>query len=251
MKLGNELVVGSDKAKVPHDQNSLEVEFLTPGFNDSRELWVHHRLVSENGTGDWEIIKDPQSNKLFFSNLPSGNYQLELKSSYDGIEFSDTFKSAEFQILRPFYLRGWFLMLAVLFLVALGILINMFFRQLQNVGILQTAVNLESKNKVIAEQQFKNVWNSSQDGMLLTLEDEKILTVNPAFAKMMKTEILELEDQSLSVLFDSEDTQRFYLDTLHNRVRKTPGKGVSIETLINWKTGSLEMEVFFCHAGSG
>ncbi|WP_146064438.1 sensor histidine kinase [Algoriphagus boritolerans] len=244
MKLGNELVVGSDKAKVPHDQNSLEVEFLTPGFNDSRELWVHHRLVSENGTGDWEIIKDPQSNKLFFSNLPSGNYQLELKSSYDGIEFSDTFKSAEFQILRPFYLRGWFLMLAVLFLVALGILINMFFRQLQNVGILQTAVNLESKNKVIAEQQFKNVWNSSQDGMLLTLEDEKILTVNPAFAKMMKTEILELEDQSLSVLFDSEDTQRFYLDTLHNRVRKTPGKGVSIETLINWKTGSLEMEVF-------
>lgn len=244
MKLGNKEILSSEEIKVPYDQNSLEVEFIAPGFNESKALWVHHRLIRRDRESDWQIIKDPQSNQLFYSNLPSGKYQLELKTSYDGLEFSDTFSSGEFEILSPFYLRTWFLVLAVLFLVAVGILINVFFRQLQNLGILQSAVDRENKNKVIAEQQFKNVWNSSQDGMLLTLEDEKILTANPAFAKMMKTEIRDLENQSLSLLFDSEDTQRFYLDTLLNRVRKTPGKGISIEAQINWKTGPLEMEVF-------
>jgi PAS domain S-box-containing protein len=120
----------------------------------------------------------------------------------------------------------------------------MFFRQFQNLGILQTAVDRESKNKVIAEQQFKNVWNSSQDGMLLTLEGEKILTANPAFAEMMKSEINQLENQPLSVLFNSEAKERFYLDTLLHRVRKSPGQGISIEAKIEWQTGPLEMEVY-------
>jgi signal transduction histidine kinase len=61
---------------------------------------------------------------------------------------------------------------------------------------------------------------------------------------MMQCEISELENQPLSVLFNSEITERFYLDTLLNRVRKSPGQGISIETKIDWKTGPLEMEVY-------
>lgn len=244
LKLGNKEILNSEEVNVPYDQNSLQVEFIAPGFNESKELWVHHRLIGRNEEAEWEIVKDPRSNQLFYSNLPAGTYRLELKTSYDGLEFSGTFVSREFEILSPFYLRPWFVVSAVLFLVALGVMINMFFRQLQNLGILQTAVDRENKNKIIAEQQFKNVWNSSQDGMLLTLEDEKILTVNPAFAEMMRSDIRQLENQPLSVLFDSEATMQFYLNTLLNRVRKTPGQGISIETRIDWMTGSLDMEVF-------
>lgn len=244
MKLGDKELLGSESVKMPYNQNALEVEFVSPGFNDSRELWVHHRLISGEEEIPWEIVKSPRSNQLFYSNLPAGTYHLELRTSYDGFEFSETFRSGEFEILRPFYLRVWFLVIAVLFLVALGVLLNMFFRQFQNLGILQTAVDRESKNKVIAEQQFKNVWNSSQDGMLLTLEGEKILTANPAFAEMMKSEINQLENQPLSVLFNSETKERFYLDTLLHRVRKSPGQGISIEAKIEWQTGPLEMEVY-------
>lgn len=244
LKLGNKEILSSEEVNVPYDQNSLQVEYIAPGFNDSKELWVHHRLLAANEEADWEIVRDPRSNQLFYSNLPAGIYRLELKTSYDGLEFSNTFTSKEFEILSPFYLRPWFVIFSVLFLVALGVMINMFFRQLQNLGILQTAVDRENKNKVIAEQQFKNVWNSSQDGMLLTLEDEKILTVNPAFAEMMKSDVRKLENQPLSSLFNSEVTKRFYLDTLLNRVRKTPGQGISIEAQIDWITGPLEMEIY-------
>jgi PAS domain S-box-containing protein len=244
MKLGNREILGTGEFTVPYDQNSLLAEFIAPGFNESKELWIHHRLIRGDEQTPWEIVKDPRSNQLFYSNLPSGSYRLEFKTSYNGLEFSDTFRSGEFEILSPFYLRTWFIVFAVLFLIALGILINRFFKQLQNLGILQSAVEQENKNKVIAEQQFKNVWNSSQDGMILTLEDERILTVNPAFARMMGSEINKLESQPLAVLFNSEATPHFYLDTLLNQVRRSPGKGISVEAQLDWKTGPLEMEVF-------
>ncbi|MDO8968302.1 ATP-binding protein [Algoriphagus sp.] len=244
MKLGNREILSSEEFKVPYDQNSLEVEFIAPGFNESKELWVHHRLIRGDEETPWEIVKDPRSNQLFFSNLPSGSYRLEFKTSYNGLEFSDTFRSKEFEILSPFYLRPWFIVFTVLLLVALGILINTFFKQLQNLGILQSAVERENKSKVIAEQQFKNVWNSSQDGMILTLENERILTVNPAFARMMRSDIKKLENQPLAVLFNSKTSQNFYLDTLLNRARNSPGQGVSVEAELDWKSGHLEMEVF-------
>ena len=243
VRLGEGEVVGKENLKLSYSQNSLEVDFLATGFNESKNLWIHYRIM-ETADTEWVVIKNPGSNQLFFSNLPAGRYRFEMKASYDGENFSETVSSPGFEILAPFYLRPWFLGLAVLFLVGLGVLINMVFRQLQNLGILQSAVAKESKGKVVAEQQFKNVWKSSQDGMMLTLEGEKILTVNPAFASMMGTTVNSLENQSLSVLFKEENHQEFYLDVLLQRVRKSPGQGVSIETPIEWKTGLLDMEVF-------
>lgn len=241
--LGEEEVLGKKNPEIPFSLNNLEIGFLAAGFNESRELWIHYRLKDEENS-EWTILKNPGSNQLFFSNLPAGKYQFELKASYDGENFSETVYSEPFVVLAPFYLQVWFIVLATLFLLGLGFLINMFFRQIQNLGILQTAVDQENKGKVIAERQFKNVWASSQDGMLLTLEGEKILTVNPAFAKMMKCSVADLEGKSLCVLFKDENVQEFYLDVLLNRVRKSPGNGISLETPIEWKTGLLEMEVF-------
>lgn len=243
VRLAEEEVLGRDLLKVPYSQNSLEVDFLATGFNESKNLWIHYRIRETEDT-EWIILKNPGSNQLFFTNLPSGKFQFEMKASYDGENFSATALSPVFEILKPFYLRSWFLVLAVLFLVGLGVLINMIFRQLQNLGILQSAVAKENKGKVVAEQQFKNVWKSSQDGMILTLEGEKILTVNPAFASMMDTAVESLENKPLSVLFKKENFQEFYLDVLLQRVRKSPGQGVTLDTPIEWKTGLLEMQVF-------
>ncbi|WP_026969252.1 ATP-binding protein [Algoriphagus terrigena] len=243
VKLGAEEILGKKKSRIPYAQNLLQVDFLAAGFNEARELWIHYRLKnSENAA--WTILKKPTSNQLFFSNLPAGDYQFELKASYDGEDFSETVLSAPFEIRPPFYLQAWFIVVSVLFLVGLGVLIDRFFRQLQNLGSLKTAVDRESKRKESAERQFKNVWTSSQDGMLLTLEGESILTVNPAFAKMMKCTVEELEGKTICVLFNNDEHQDFFLDVLLKRVRMSPGNGISIETPIQWKTGLLEMDVY-------
>ncbi len=244
VELGNTEVLDSQtNPKIPYSQNLLKVSFMAAAFNEAREVWLHYRLRnSEDST--WTVVKKPSSNQLFFGNIPAGEYQFELKASYDGEDFSPAVASVPFVIKPPIYLQTWFVGLAILFLLALGFLIARFFRQLQNLGVLKTAVDQESKRKVIAEQQFKNVWTSTQDGMLLTLEGEEILTANPAFAKMMQCAVKDLEGRPISVLFDEEDQQDFYLEVLLKHVRRSPGKGMSIETPIHWKTGTLEMEVY-------
>ncbi len=163
--------------------------------------------------------------------------------SYDRTISADTDHSERIYA-TPLYLQSWFIVVSILFLLGLGFVINMFVRQLRNLGNLRSAVDRGSKDREIAEQQFKSVWTSSQDGMLLTLEGEKILTVNPAFAKIMNSQVEELEGKSICVLFNNEDLQEFYLDVLLNRVRESPGKGISLETRIEWKTGPLDMEVY-------
>src|SRR5690606_34311645 len=163
---------------------------------------------------------------------------------YSAEPFPQTDQTERIDTMPPFYLQGWFIVVSILFLLGLGFLISLFIRQLRNLGNLQSAVDQGSKDKEIAEQQFKSVWTSSQDGMLLTLEGEGILTVNPAFAKIMNSQVEELEGKSICVLFNNEDLQEFYLDVLLNRVRESPGQGISLETRIEWKTGPLDMEVY-------
>lgn len=138
---------------------------------------------------------------------------------------------------------AWYAVLAVFFL-GLGYFINTLVRQLQSHGSFRWMVDRSGRDKKIVERQFKSVWAGSQDGMLLTLEGEDILTANPAFAKMMKCTVEELEGKSTRVLFNNESLQEFYQDLLLGQVKDSPGKSISLEARIEWKTGPLDMEVY-------
>lgn len=229
--------------EVSHENNALRVNYAAPAFNESKELFVHYRLATSEDT-PWEVVRDPRSNELFFPNLPPGDYVFELKASYDGEIFSSSVKSSLFRIKRPFYLQPLFLVLAVLILVGIGILISVVFRQIQNLGVLKSEVDQKNRDKFLAEQQFKNVWNSSQDGMVLFLGEDHILTTNPAFAQMMGKQVPLLENTSFSELLTPNSILRMELLNVLAKIRQNPGNGVSLETRMDWKSGALEMEVY-------
>jgi len=243
LEVGLEEVSGEEGQSFDYSKNSLRVEFLAPAFDESKELWIHYRLA-ETDSSEWQIVKEPRTNELFFPNLEAGKYRFEIKSSYEGENFSKTITSSTFEILRPFYLRAWFVVLAILFLLGIGILINIVYRQIQNVGLLRSEVDRKSKDKILAEQQFKNVWASSQDGMMLLLDGQTILTVNPAFAHLMKKNVSELENQSVLDLFEPGFSEKNFHKILPSVLEEEAGKGHLIEMPIKWKTGTLEMEVY-------
>lgn len=243
VKLGGEVELGNESVAVSYSQNSLQVDFLTPGFDQSRELWIHYRLVN-SGDEPWQIIKDPRNSQLFFSNLPFGKYHFELKASYDGEEFSETVSTPQFDILAPFYFRPLFLILGVLALIVLGFLVGVWMRQFQKLGLLQSAVDQESKSKILAEKQFKNVWSASQDGMIMSLGGKIILTVNPAFARLIGSSILELENQPVANLFADPETNMPYISELVKNLKNLPGRGVTLETSVAWKSSTLDMEMY-------
>ena len=242
-KLGGEVALSEENISVSFSQNSLQIDFITPGFDESRELWIHYRLVNQEDE-PWLIIKDPRNSQLFFSNLPFGKYHFELKASYNGEEFSEVVKTPRFEILAPFYFRPSFLIFAVLVLIAIGFLVGQWIRQLQKLGLLQSAVAKESKSKILAEKQFKNVWSSSQDGMIMSLGGKIILTVNPAFARLIGTSVRELENKPVADLFADPDTNLHYISELVNNLKNLPGRGVTFETSVAWKTGTLDMEMY-------
>ena len=227
--------------RMPFSQNSLEIQFSAIGFNQVKDLWVHYRLGPDR---DWEIIRDPKTSSLFLPNLPYGDYQVELKASYEGQNFSEEIKSMPFTILKPLYLQTWFIILWVLFLIALGILINIFFQQFRKVGVLKTAFDQKSIEKQLAEEQFKNVWSSSKDGLILTLEGEIILTANPSFAQLVNKEITELENTKVMDLFSDSDYYTSYIESFLRQVLKKREKGLTYESRVPWKSGTVEMEVY-------
>lgn len=245
LTLGGDLVSGEGPIEVPFEKNFLQAELIATAFNESRDLWIHYRLIGGKGEQAWEITKNPESNQLFFSNLPSGSYQLQIQASYDGKDFSPIFTSPEIVILRPFYLRGWFLVLAVLFLIGMGILFARFYQQLKDLGLLQSRVEREQKSKNLAEIQFKNVWNNAQDPMLLTLEGVTVLTANPAFARMLGMPVKEIEGK---LVFDflkvTDEDRRGSSDVILNQIRNAGAVGLAVEGTFNWKNGPLDMEAY-------
>lgn len=242
LTLGGDLVIGNEPFEVAYGKNFLQAQLITPAFNESRDLWIHYRLLGQKDES-WQIIKNPDSNQLFFSNLPPGEYQLEVQASYDGKDFSSLFVSPKMTVLQPFYLQLWFLIIAVLFLVGLGILLSRFYQQLKNLGLLQSRVEREQKSKNLAELQFKNVWNNAQDPMLLTLEGKRIFTANPAFARMLGLRLEELEGRDFFDFLKVSDEDKLQSEEILNQIRNAGSKGFTLEGTFFWKTGPLEMEV--------
>jgi PAS domain S-box-containing protein len=220
----------------------LQIGLGAGGYVGLGELKFQHGLRDLQKEAASMVIA-PSSNELFQRVFSVSRGEIMSKASFltEVPELGD-FEGGAF--LSFLSVKSWLVVISILFLVGFGVLINIFVRQLRNLGNLQSAIDRGSKDREIAEQQFKSVWTNSQDGMLLTLEGEGILTVNPAFAKIMNSRVEELEGKSICVLFNNEALQEFYLDVLLNRVREAPGQGISLETRIEWKTGPLDMEVY-------
>ena len=228
---------------VPYSENSFQAKFIAPAFDESKDLWIHYRLLGLEDE-EWIIIKDPKSNELFFNNIPPGEYQLELKASYDGEEFSDSVFSEPFKINRLFYLQFWFLFLSSIFLVSIGILIAVFYQQVEKLGTLKEAFDKTEEEKIAAENQFKDVWNSSKDALILTLDMEEIVTVNPAFARLTGLREEAHTGKKIRDFFSNPDFKETDLVMSNPKIIQQLIKGFSIETTFPWKTGPLEMELF-------
>jgi PAS domain S-box-containing protein len=228
---------------ISSNQNTIEMGFKAIGFNQDKELWLHYKLLGSSDE-DWKIIEDPKSSSLLFSNLAPGDYQVVLKASYEGEDFSEELVSRIFRINEPFYLQFWFIVFSIVFLVGLGILINVFFRQWHKVEELKTAFGEKEREKRIAEQEFRNVWDSSKEGLILSLDGEEIITANPAFCLIAGVDCSGLERKPIGVLFSDPDFYNRYLPVFRERLESKPGNGFTFEVTIPWKKAPLEMEIF-------
>lgn len=103
------------RLRLSHTQNQVQIDFLGLGFGAGELLRYQYKLEGAGGGGggvEWSAPTDARS--VTFANLSSGSYRFLVRAvNTDGV-VSATPASVEFQILRPVWLRPWFLLLGAL-----------------------------------------------------------------------------------------------------------------------------------------
>jgi PAS domain S-box-containing protein len=93
----------------------------------------------------------------------------------------------------------------LLFFLLVGYLFNTVLENIRRQVLLTRTIDQKSKQVKQTEDQFKNVWESSLDGLMLSTDDGKIVTVNPSLARMVKANVAELERGYIRDLFYKPD----------------------------------------------
>lgn len=172
----------------PDNTHEIHLEVYSPFFGDKKNQQLEYRLSTDSG---W---KKTSQNFISFSNLSSGQYELQIRNR-TGFRSSDfILKKLSFQIAPKWYEQNWFRLLIVLLLIGLGTLIS---------GIRTRIVRV--KNKLL-EQEVKKRTEELNKAM----EDlsETVTELQASQKEVLKSN--DLKDKLTSVLaHDLKSSIRF------------------------------------------
>lgn len=228
--------------KIPYQLNNIVFTYSAASFTSSPKLVINYQL--EGYQNEWVSIENPRSNELYFNNLPPGKYRLAIKALLTGHNPSETVYSSFFTISYPFYLQAWFILLIILFFIGLGIGINIFFRQNKNQVILKDSLDAKTSEMKSRDDQFRNVWNSSQDGLMLSIIGGEVVAVNPALCELGKVNEEDLKEKGLSYLFKNPDFYHSIREKISADLEKINEEGLTTELNMPFRTGNKEIELY-------
>lgn len=86
-------------------QNNFSISVSALGYDLSDQIMYRYRLKTPSS--NWQTLKYT-NNDIFFTNLPYGNYTLEVQLSTDkGYTWQDDGKTLDIRLLPPWWLSGW------------------------------------------------------------------------------------------------------------------------------------------------
>ena len=239
--LGNE-IVKPDLMRIPYGDNNIEITFRAVSFIQPNDLVIRYKL--EGFQEDWVEEVNPRNNVLTFNNLPSGRYKLLLQAGIDGEFISPEVSSEEFRILNPIYLQAWFVILLLFVLLFIGFLFNSLLNLLRKEGLLKKTIDEKIKQVFNTEDQFKNVWESSKDGLMLSTDQGKIIAANPSLAKMVSIPVNELEKGFIFDLFLDPDYYKSKKSIIQEGINSAENNGKTFEFSMPLKGGIKEIELY-------
>lgn len=235
-------------SNIPYSYNNVSVEYRAISFASWPYLTVSYKLIGLHD--EWRTIENPRENKIYFNNLPPGEYQLMFKSSLGQQVESAVIYADPFAVDYPYYLQGWFITLVVIVFVGLGILLNFLFVQFKYQGVLKSDLDQKKVEIKKTEDQFKNVWNSSVDGLMLSVVGGKVIAANPALCQLGGVTEDELIEHGLSFLFSIPSFYHQQRTTLLDEIEKMNGNGLTRELRMPFKSGERQIELFIARMQS-
>ncbi|HRP32399.1 MAG TPA: histidine kinase [Agriterribacter sp.] len=102
-------------APVKYSDRSMSVVFAAVYFNNPEKVKYRYKL--EGLDTDWKEIGS--GNIVRFSSLAPGNYLLKMEASLNQVDWKPSSNTLAFQILNPFWMTWWFILLCVLLFSAI------------------------------------------------------------------------------------------------------------------------------------
>lgn len=233
--------VETEFPNIPYRLNNVACTFGAVSFSNSPDLIVSYLL--EGFHSEWQKLENPRMNQLYFNNLPPGNYRLALKAYLAGYPESETIYSKEFQIDYPVYLQFWFILLLIAFLIALGYGISTLYRQAKNQGMLRHTLNEKTLEIANREDRFRNVWNNSQDGLMLSVQGGNVIATNPTLCEMASVSEKELQIHGVTYLFSDAAFYPNVREKIGEDLQKIDSKGLTLELEMPFRSGRKEIEL--------
>jgi PAS domain S-box-containing protein len=139
--------------------------------------------------------------------------------------------------------------------LVIGFLFNTLLNLLRKEGLLKKAIDEKIKQVFNTEDQFRNVWNSSKDGLMLSTDGGKIIAANPSLAKLVSIPVKELEKGLISDLFSDPEFYQSKKSIIQSAINSEENKGITFEFSMPFKEGSREIELYVArlksdHAGN-
>lgn len=244
----SDVSVPASTSSIPYSYNNVSVDYRAVSFASWPLLTVSYKLIGLHD--EWRIIENPRENRIYFNNLPPGEYQLMLKSGLGQQVYSDAIYSDPFTVNYPYYLQGWFIALVVIIFVGLGILLNFLFVQFKYQGVLKSDLARKKVEIKKTEDQFKNVWNSSVDGLMLSVVGGKVIAANPALCRLAGVTEEELIEYGLSSLFRDPSFYQMERESMMAEIERMNGSGFKREMRMPFKSGDIEVEIFIARMQS-
>ena len=192
-----------------HDQRMFSIEFVALNYNKEVKNRYAYRLVPfEN---EWNFVD--QLNQAVYTNVPSGKYTFEVKTSTYGESSPDEVNRLSIEIKSAFWERLWFQVLTALVFFSIIYLIY----KLRVRSLLNSQQELENKvserTEVIRQQkkdleQALDILKSTQDQMI---SQEKMATIGQmtaGIAHEINNPINYISNSTDALVMDISDMQR-------------------------------------------
>jgi PAS domain S-box-containing protein len=228
--------------RISFSNNNINIPYQAVTFLQDAQFVIKYKL--EGFHDSWVEITNPRDNELFFSNLPAGDYRLLFRASSDGVNFTDFVSSAPFKILKPVYLQSWFLTLITLFLLGVGYLIKSLLTQTKQTGALKLEVDEKTKEFLQSEYQFKNVWESSKDGLMLSLLNGKVIAANEALSKLSGVEFEKINSGYIWDLFSEQDFYQKEKQRLEEKYSEKVDDSINLELKFPFVSGEKIIDYY-------
>ena len=232
-----------DSFLVQMDYNDpLQIEFSTIYTLNAEHIYYEWRM--DNYQSTWSSLPH---NSLSFGGLPAGNYNLQVRTSFNGVDWSDKLLTLRLSVSPPLWKSMWFILLvgtgmaAIVYVLIVGRI-----KKIRK----ENAIHLElvqSKLKALQAQMnphfIFNCFNTIDSFILQNRKMEATKLVH-AFSKLTRR-VLEHTAQHEILLSEEIETLEAYLQTENLR---TPGKfewKMDVETeLLSLKTPPLLLQPF-------